>query len=326
MTDKSSDHDNNKQDLACICARYCHERPLRPVTIQGYTRLVERFMNDTNVRRVDGVTREILLAYRDQVVERSSPTTYNNYHRHLRALLNFCVDQGLIDENPILKIKPFTRVNVRRKGCTQEDLETLCQFLESDTRPLSPIILNMVLTLFYTAMRRAQLCGLIWQDIDFGDNTILLRKQHSKNGREWRIALHNDLRDRLVKMKQDARERFPDFSETDQVFWIQRYSTGYSGERLTPDQFAGILRRAARRSGVRISAHMIRHLVATTLANQDPGEFHENGEIPATLNTIKDFLGHESISTTIGYIEARLSTQRQVIKGLEIQKIKRKGD
>ncbi len=65
-----------------------------------------------------------------------------------------------------------------------EDLEKLCNFLEKGPRPLSWIILNMVQTLFYTGMRRSQLCGLIWSDMDFQENTLLLRKRHSRNGRE----------------------------------------------------------------------------------------------------------------------------------------------
>ena len=314
----------NAPELIRICEQYCRERPLRPATVIGYMKLVRLFVKDTSVHRVDRVTREVLVAWRQQVAERSSKTTYNNYHRHLRALLNFCVELELIPANPILKVKPFTRVNLRKKGCTLQELQDFCGFLERDRSPLSPFVLNMVRTLFFTGMRRAQLCGLIWTDIDFGDNTIRLRKQHSKNGREWKIALHDELREIFLKMKDRARQH-GDFREEDQVFMIQRHSRAYVGERMTPHQLAGIMRRFTARAGIRISPHQIRHLVATTLANKDPDDFHESGAIPASLNHIKDFLGHENISTTIGYIEPRISSQRRLIKGLELPKGNGKG-
>ncbi len=316
---------NHEYDLTHVAEQYCRERPLRPSTQQTYIALSLRFVKDTSIRRVDHITKEALLDWRELIAERASKTTYNNYHRHLRALLNFSVEIELIDQNPILKVRQFCRVNVRKKGCTMEDLQAFCDFLDQDSREASPLILSMVLTLFYTGMRRSQLCGLDWRDIDFQENTVTLRKQHSKNGREWSIPLHDDLRERLLEMKKDVMRRFPAFSESDQVFMIQRYSHRYRGERLTPEQFGQIMRRTSDRSGIRVSAHRIRHLVATTLANKDTEDFHETGTIPYTLNSIKDFLGHEDISTTIGYIESQVSSQRKIIKGLKMPKKRGKG-
>ncbi len=307
---------NCEYDLIHVAEQYFRNRLLRPATQNTYLSVAERFIRDTSVQRVDHITSEVLLSWRDLIAERASKTTYNNYHRHLRALLNFCVEIELIDKNPFLKIKQFRRVNVRKKGCTMEELQEFCNFLARDSRKISPLILNMILTLFYTGMRRSQLCGLEWQDIDFHENTITLRKQHSKTGKEWTIPLHDDLRTILLAMKQDVMQHWPSFSESDQVFLIQRYSRDYLGERLEPEQFGQILRRMADRSGIRISAHRIRHLVATTLANKDTEDFHETGTIPYTLNSIKDFLGHEAITTTIGYIESKVSSQRTIIKGL----------
>lgn len=313
-------------DLIRIADQYCRERLLRPATQHTYRKLAQRFVNEMSIRRVDQITKEVLIQWRELISKRASKTTYNNYHRHLRALLNFCVEIELLETNPLLKIRQFRRgVNTRKKGCSMDELQEFCDFLENDKRKLSPVILNMVLTLFYTGMRRSQLCGLDWRDIDFEENTITLRKQYSKSGRKWTIPMHDDLRARLLEMKADIMRRYPEFRGKDQVFMIQRYSSTYTGERMEPDQFGQILSRAADRSGVKISAHRIRHLVATTLANKDTEDFHETGMIPYTLTSIKDFLGHEDIYTTIGYIESKISSQRRIIKGLEMGKRYRKG-
>jgi len=307
--------------LIRIATRYCNERALRPASVSSYKKIVHILFKDTGLEYVNDLTTEKLLAWRELVTERASPTTFNNYHRHLRALLRYCVKEGLIESNPISSIKPYKRGNSRREPCSVNDLDKLCRYLSKDTLdPLSPVILLIVQTLAYTGMRRSQLCGLVWEDINFNNDEIHLRKQHSKTGKAWSIALHPHLRENLLPFKLDAMERFDSFRESDQVFWIQRYENRrrYAGSNLEPNQLTGILRRVSHRAEVKVSAHRIRHYVATTLANASLGDYHDTGHIPASLTAIKEMLGHSNITTTCEYIKPRLSTMRSVITALDI--------
>ena len=314
-------------NLIKIAKRYCDERALRPATTSSYIKITRLLFKDTGIAYASELTTENLLEWRERVTQRASPTTFNNYHRHLRALLRYCVEQGLIESNPISPIKPHKRCNSRREPCTENDLFKLCTYLGNDTLdPLSPIILLIIQTLAYTGMRRSQLCGLMWKDINFVDNEIHLRKQHSKTGKSWSIALHPELRDHLLAFKLEAMDQFDSFSETDQVFCIQRYKNRrrYVGSNLEPDQLTGILRRVSDRADVKVSAHRIRHYVATTLANADLGDYDETGHIPASLTAIKQLLGHSNIATTCEYIKPKLSTMHSILQVLEIPKGKRK--
>lgn len=312
-------------DLTYICECYCRERDLRPATIENYTRVVQRFIENTGVRRIDEITKPVLLKWRTAVGNRSSTTTYNNYHRHMKAVLNYCVEERLIDENPFLSVKPYRRVSGRRAPPSNDDMVALFEYLESDTDdPLSPFYLTMVETLYFTGMRSSQLCGLVWSDIDFETDTILLRKQYSKTGKEWRIALHEDLSETLLDFMIDAKTRFREgFHESDQVFWIQRYCSSYSGGRLTPDKVTGIFKRLNRRIGILVSAHRIRHLFATIAANSHRKEGDDSTDCPMSLVSLQEILGHENITTTTGYIKPQISMQRVVMKS--IRRPKRKG-
>ncbi|MDE0280848.1 MAG: tyrosine-type recombinase/integrase [Gammaproteobacteria bacterium] len=304
-------------DLMDICAWYCRQRPLRPATVTAYKGCMSLFCRDTGIRTPEEVTLHQFLQWRDSVVTRSSTTTFNNYYRHLRAVFNYCVELDLMPDNPILQVKPFTRYNTRRKACTEADLKKLCRHIYNDqANHLSPFLLNLVLTLYYTGMRRAQLCGLQWEDIDFSQDTILLRKYHSKSEEELLIPMHGDLRNRLLAMKWDVWNWFSDFSKEDQVFWIQRYSDRYRGERLNPEQLSGIFKRTTAKCGVDVSPHKIRHLVATTLANLAPEEIEDVYNIPASLVALRDILGHRDIKMTVDYIEPKLSSQQQILKKL----------
>ena len=180
---------------------------------------------------------------------------------------------------------------------------------------MARFVLNMLLVLCFTAMRRSQLCGLVWSDINFRTETILLRKEHSKTAHQWTIPLHENLRAPLIEMKTEIRTKMGSvYSKHDQVFFIQRYNPRFAGNRMNPEQITGIFKRLARNTSTRIGAHNIRHLVATLLANQ----FVTNQNTAhSSLVAIKELLGHEDIKTTVGYIETDLSTQRELIKGLD---------
>ncbi len=80
---------------------------------------MSRFCRDTGFRTPEEVTLHELPRWRDSVVTRSSTTTSNNCHRHLRAALHYYVELELMAENPILQLKPLTRYNTRRKACTK---------------------------------------------------------------------------------------------------------------------------------------------------------------------------------------------------------------
>ena len=309
----------NKFNLLEICDQYCRENTIRPQTISSYKRIVRILLRDTGISFPDEVTHEVLFEWRDSVIGRGcTTTTWNTYHRHIRAVLNYCVRMKLLQENPIVHVKQYRRRNSRGKACSQQDLKKLCQHLQEDTDdPLAVFTLRSLLTLYYTGVRCTQLCGLEWRDISFRKKTIFLHEQYSKTGEKYSIPLHEDLHDILLEMKRDASIRFLDFGPASQVFHLQAYgvSRRYVGNRMTPEQYARVLKRAAQKCRVRVTAHSIRHLFATLLANQEANP--KTGELPLTLVAVKDLLGHRNISTTVGYIEPSLETQREVLRGLK---------
>ena len=64
----------------------------------------------------------------------------------------------------------------------------------------------------------------------------------------------------------------------------------------------------ARKSGLDVSCHRLRHTMATQLLNAD-----------ADLATIQDLLGHEQITTTQRYCQvANIKVQRDYYKAMEV--------
>lgn len=303
-------------DIFTAREQYCASKPLRPGTIHSYTTIVSTFVTNTGVRKLEQITPDLLNDWKDTVAKRSSPSTFNTYHRHLHALFNYCVKKNYMNRNPLVDVWRFNRIPSRGKTADLRDLKKLCRYLNdrAGTLPSAWIFLLMIQVLYYTGMRRAQICGLCWNDIDFEQEKILLRREYSKNAREWSVPLDSRLKSALMALKLQTMDRLKnEYSDDRQVFCIQLFDRRYAGERLTPEQFTAALRRIAKRTGVKLSPHMIRHLVATSLANLD----HVEGLPPMSLVAVKDLLGHMSINTTTLYIETDLKSQKRLLKRLD---------
>ena len=237
-------------DIHATCFQYCASKAIRPSTIKSYKNVVRTFVGNTGITGLEQITPELLTEWKDAVAKRSSASTFNYYYRHLSALFNFCVKKKLLVENPLTDVLKFTRVSSRGKTADLSDLKKVCSYLNSlaGTSPGAWMLLLMIQLLYYTGMRRA----------------------HSKNAREWSVPLDSRLKEPLRALKVCTMNRLQEqYSDARQVFCMQLFDKRYAGKRFTPEQLTAALRRTAARNGTRFSPHMIRHLVATSLANHD---------------------------------------------------------
>lgn len=304
-------------DIYTACENYCDSKDIRPDTIRNYRGTVRIFAKNTKITDLQQITPAVLAEWKRNVAKRSSATTFNYYHRHLSALFRFCVREKLMSENPLANVKIFPRTASRGKTADLMEIKKICRYLQTQASPSAQVLLLMIQVLYYTGMRRAQICGLCWSDMDFKNGTILLRKEFSKNAREWRIAMDSRLEDPLRNLKTVTMSRLrKKYSDTRQVFCMQLFDSRYAGDRFTPDQFTAAIRRVAARSGSRLSPHMIRHLVATTLVNHDR-QGAADDFVPASLVSVQYLLGHESINTTTLYVDPNITTQKRLLKGLD---------
>src|SRR5208337_4888987 len=118
-------------------------------------------------------------------------------------------------------------------------------------------------------------------------------------------------KDRVVYLSDDARSALEAYlqnrsSKAKELFLVRKGPlTG------TPISVRGIQKRIehyARKSGLNVSCHRLRHTFATQLLNAD-----------ADLATIQDLLGHEHITTTQRYCRvANLKVQRDYYKAMEV--------
>jgi integrase/recombinase XerC len=139
----------------------------------------------------------------------------------------------------------------------------------------------VLLTLVVTGLRRSELIGLDWGDLDLEGERPSLLVRCGKGGRPRRQPLSPALASELSSVRAHERPR-----ADGAVF------RGLRGGRLQATILAGIIRRASLRAGLekRVTAHTLRHTAATWLR-------HATGD----TRLVAEYLGHADLSTVHRY-------------------------
>lgn len=265
---------------------------------------------------------DVLLGFRSWSLQRMRPVSYNTERCHLSALLNFAVRQRWLASNPMREVPRAPVLRLLPKSIPKADMRASLTLLETayfiDTAGhrrelLAPqwFWLAVMKTFYLTGMRKRQLLGLLWDDINTADMTIRLRAATSKTRREWLVPLPVALLPDLQTLRDRTREVRGESFGACQVFclpilspWPERYSNKVLVAD-TLDNFFQRLRRHLPKDGPRISAHRIRHTTATVLANS-----------VSNLKVVQELLGHSSILTTYGYVHPDLTSMRKAQEAL----------
>jgi integrase len=119
--------------------------------------------------------------------------TINREMTALRSLLSFAVNEKYLSANPASKPRHF-EANKRLRFLTVEEAARL---LDLARRRRSTIIYPLILLALDTGMRRGEILALRWDELDFVNNRIWVRR--SKNGEPRHIPMTARVREALQK-------------------------------------------------------------------------------------------------------------------------------
>ena len=144
----------------------------------------------------------------------------------------------------------------------------------------------IVYFLFFTGVRISELVNIKLQDINFKDNTIRVLGKGSK---ERIVIFSNELKD-LIYEYLEIRKEFVD-RQSEYLFLSLRK------KRITPRMIQTLFKKISVLvlKNFNITPHVLRHTFATIMLN--------NG---SDIMTIKELLGHSSLSTTQIYTKVSL--------------------
>lgn len=293
--------------------KYLDQRVVSEATSLHYRFVVRMFLRDSGVENVADITTEILLHWRKVTLARNVRfSTWNNYLRHMQALLSYAASKNLIDEVPDYRSLALRENDHRPKVIKRAELDAVMRHLSSGSSNSQPGWFWAVVfkTLYFTGMRRNQLVNLRWGDIDFQDDIISLRAESSKNRREWEVPMVAQLAPSILELRRRTVEMLHDASGLNEryVFDIALFSRNYrscQGGRMTPSAISNFFSRLQEETGVEVSAHKLRHTMATALARL--GLYKE----------LQCVLGHTDILITMRYVHPEIDSLRALVNNLE---------
>ncbi len=211
----------------------------------------------------------------------------------LRGFYQYLLDNGLIDEDPTVKLRP---PRVPRKQPLFLSAAEARRFLEAagefGPEPVRDVaIFSMFL---YTGCRLGELVELDVHNVDFETGSIVL---YGKGAKERVVPMRTELAEAIQRYLPERKVN-PKCPLPRRLF---RNQWGYA---ITRHGVHYLVKRIAKAAGIHrdaMSAHKLRHTVATQLLERD-----------ADLRSIQELLGHESISTTQRYthvVNKRLKAQ-----------------
>ncbi len=200
-------------------------------------------------------------------------------YRAIRRFCNFCVDEGWIRTSPTAKTKPPRIDKAIRKVLTQEEFKKLLDACESARETA------LLTFLLDTGLRLSEVVALNGEHIDLAKGVVTVR---AGKGRKDRITfLGATARKDMLRyyLESFGSKQGP---EPQAPVW----PNSHTGERLTPSGMTQLVKRIAKRAGVKgVSMHAFRRTHAT---------WSTKAGMP--LAALQRLLGHSELSTTQRYL------------------------
>jgi integrase len=157
-----------------------------PNTIHGYRAKANRIkagpLGDIEVPKL--TTRDLDSYYNALLKDGMSPATLMHHHRVIRAALNQAKKWKMTPENPADDVDLRTAPKPEMHVPTIDQARALTlRAAESSSPDLGPILLFGMLT----GMRRGELCGVQWSDIDWTGSRITVRRSIWQIRSEWGV-------------------------------------------------------------------------------------------------------------------------------------------
>jgi len=219
---------------------------------------------------------------------------YRVYFRTLKAAFNKAKDWGYVTENFFTKVKMPKRQKLAPLFIGNDQLTVICGQIKNE------IVKDIVAFAFYTGMRLNEIVNLRWKNVNnsariitVGDDKFLTK------GRNQRfIPICEEVFTILSEKKN--KKILP--IRNDFVF------CKCNGDRFTGDYISKMFKLACKAASLdnAIHFHTLRHSFASNLV-----------QMGVPLYTIKELLGHSSISTTEIYSHLNMDSLRDAIKLLD---------
>ena len=242
------------------------------------------------------------LQYKDTLGEGVSDRMVRMCHAHCRSALEKAVEDGIVHTNVAVGCKIPPKKAKEMKVLTEDEMQRFLIQAKYDG------YFEICLLALTTGMRRGEIMGLQWQDLDFESGKLEIRRQaYYLNGKMATSEPKTKTSVRTIKLPEAVLNVLKRLKEKTDSRWMFP-SPVVDDVPRNPNTMQKKIRKVLERADCkRIRFHDLRHTFATTaLANG------------MDIKTLSSIIGHVSSSTTLDiYLHSTDKMQKEAAKSID---------
>ncbi len=256
----------------------------RPLVIKRTAGLLKHLCTCFAGKSLAEITPQSIEQYKSERIRAVAPATVNKELACLKCMFNKAISWGKFNDNPVRKVKLLKEDNKRIRYLEREEIRRL---IDSCALHLRPIVIVAV----FTGMRKSEILGLKWQNIDIERGIVYLLE--TKNGERREVIINDTVKRTLIAVPKNPASPYV-FCEED--------GRPYANVRKSFDT-------ALKKCGIiNFHFHDLRHTFASQLVMSG-----------VDLKTVQELLGHKSIEMTMRYSHLSPSHKKRAVEILDRQ-------
>lgn len=275
------------------------ENFLKPTTLTGYKGIVKNhiipFFSNKRILLVDITPQHIQEYYNLKAKNGLSPGSVQRHHSLIRKALQNAVMKDVILYNPADRTQRPKQPKYNPQIYDAEQLKTLLISVKD-----TPIEVPITICCHY-ALRRGEVLGLQWKNIDFEKRIITIQNSVVRAGKAiFQESTKTQSSNRILPMDDEIYNYLKEHKKhqrTNSHLFGKMYDendfvcTWDDGRPFSPEYLSHAFKRILKKIDLPpIRFHDIRHSVATELLNSG-----------VDLKVIQEYLGHSTIGITANY-------------------------
>lgn len=279
-------------DMAILREKFCNYstyiRGYSPATVRRYRTVIRLFQQRSEITHIGECTESKVreFFYRGRSERGWSASAYATYHKTLVVFFRWCVAEKFLPNSPAEAIEVPREPKALPRRLSLQDATRLLEFVANASwtsefeRHRNHAILA---TLLHAGLRKQELLGLHLSDVDLAHQSIFVRRG---KGVKDRFVPTGPSLAAILQAYLGERSRL-------QKSCPQFFTSLNRDQGLTDQGLKRLLHRVRQATGLRVTAHMLRHTFATLML--------EGG---SDIFAISKMMGHSDIKTTTIYLAA----------------------
>lgn len=294
-------------------------------TYFGYKEVIHNvicpFFEDKRIKLIDLKPYHIQSFYTMKMEkDKVTANTIHHYHANIHKALNYAVKTERLKYNPSDKVELPKKQKHIANFYTVSELKTLLKF--SKGSPIEPVVLLAA----WFGLRRGEIIGLRWIDIDFNNKTLYINgtiKDKGESGSKIKNMYYElsaktsssirsfPMPDSAVKYLTELKMKQEKFKKDNRAYnhkWDDFVCVKSDGNLLSLEYVSRAFPKLCESAGLkRLKLHELRHSNISMLL--------ENG---ASMKELQEWAGHSSYSTTANiYSHVQAKTKTKLTQSVE---------